>query len=160
MSGQRATRGRGGRGGHRPQDRFSSIQLYHARRQEALEYHNSQEFTTSRNEAHVPYPAGEAVWERSNLAQNDDETFEDLYLIDFSAAHRRINRHALRSLSLSPYHKALLNRGLQHRLDEGEGNHGTNKLVETTMGYAAAIGAQAAVERADMAGEVCRCLFE
>ena len=62
--------------------------------------------------------------------------FDDLYVEDFVLAARRVGRCQLSWLEVSPYQRAVLARGLDHRhrsqvLDRG---------MEQSMGYSAAVG--------------------
>ena len=66
-------------------------------------------------------------------------------------AGKRVSRRKLDRLELNEYQAGLLSRGVQHRMDETEVY---NSIVETSIGYAGAVGITAFDEIACLTDQV------
>ena len=49
-----------------------------------------------------------------------EEEFADIGLSDFIIAHKRVTRHKLERLELTPFQSSLLSRGVQQKMDDQE----------------------------------------
>ena len=49
-----------------------------------------------------------------------EEEFADIGFSDFIIAHKRVARHKLEHLELTPFQSSLLSRGVQQRMDDQE----------------------------------------
>ena len=70
----------------------------------------------------------------------ENEDFGDLFLNDFILAQKRVARRSMGSIVMCSNLKALLERGVQHQMDEAEGRSPLQAVVETCIGYAGAVG--------------------
>src|SRR5258705_9590250 len=97
--------------------------------------HNQHRFASARDDLSRPYPTDRDVYRRSNTHAADEDEFADLGLSDFFIVHRRIARHKLERLQLTPYQAGLLSRGVQVGMERREPY---NVVLEASMGYAGA----------------------
>ena len=79
-----------------------------------------------------------------------DLTFNDLYVKDLVLAARHVGRCQLSRLEISPYQRAVLVRGLDHRHRHQVPDWG----MEKSLGYAAAVGTIVMDELASVCGRV------
>ena len=82
------------------------------------------------------YPSAAEFYERSNMADPDDD-FNDLYRDDFIRAAGRVARRKLERLTLHQYQGALLKRGVYKRRSVVEE---PKPLLDESMEYAGAVG--------------------
>ena len=74
-------------------------------------------------------------WARSNTDRTEDG-FTDLYRADFISAVGRVSRRKMERLHASPYHHALLRRGISKREEEED----VSQDLRQAMEYARAVG--------------------
>ena len=85
-----------------------------------------------------PYPSYQEFWEQSNI-DNPQSGFQNLYQSDFISAVGYVSRREMDQLTnTSPYHQALVSRGISKHQEEEEVKP---KLVQA-MEYARVIGAE------------------
>src|SRR5258708_34276774 len=95
---------------------------------------NLDRFQVARNDATRPYPSETNVYRRSTIHNPDDDGFFDLGLRDFLVTNRRVARHRLDRLAVTPHQSGLLSHGAQHRLDSREPY---NMVLKASLGYTA-----------------------
>src|SRR5882724_4912942 len=100
--------------------------------------HNQHRFSSAWDNLSHPYPSDRDVYRCSNTHNPDDDEFTDLGLSDFFLAHRRVSRHKLERLQLTPYQARLLSRGVQVGMERREPY---NVVLEAAMGYSGACSA-------------------
>src|SRR5258705_6122941 len=94
--------------------------------------HNQHRFSSAWDNLSRPYPTNCDVYRRSNTHNPDDDEFAEIRLSDFFLAHRRVSRHKLEHLQLTPYQAGLLSRGVQVEMERREPY---NAGLEAAMGY-------------------------
>ena len=77
------------------------------------------------------YPSYDEFYARSNTDRTKDG-FTDLYRADFISAVGRVSRRKMERLHASPYHHALLRRGLSKREEEEEASQDLRQVMEYT----------------------------
>ena len=95
----------------------------------------------------MPYSTAASFAQRTNT-DRPDLMFDDLYVKDLVLAARRVGRRQLSRLEVSPYQQAVLARGLDHQHQHQVSDRG----MEQSMGYAAAVGTIVMDELASVCG--------